>query len=410
MFHSRILTRCLIGVAIALLNQSAVAQPQRGGLPAPAKTDVPAAGAETDMLRYVDLPMVEALINGQGPYRLVVDTGASGLVLKKELADQLELPAPPGMPEGMSIPVRAPGNDSGLTATLVHVENLSVGAATISGIWTVAMELPFGEDMDGAVGMNVFAECLLTYDYPGKKIRLSHGELAAPNETDIFSYTNKDGSNSHPQIAMEINGQSEQFLIDTGMRGWFSLSTESLKGLDVVQGPADGLMGTSAAGLFPEQTARLQNPISLGKNSVAWPTVRISTGSLSSRVVGSLFLEHFAVTFDAANNRVKFDGTETRLESPPLRSAGFGLEQEGDQMRVVWVDPLSSAAESELAAGHLVLEINDQPAADFYGTPEWSRVIRDNATLALRFRTADDPAVKQATIDVREILPAISAK
>ncbi len=44
--------------------------------------------------------MIEATINDKGPYRLVVDTGASGVLLDSRHADTLDLPSPPGMPAG----------------------------------------------------------------------------------------------------------------------------------------------------------------------------------------------------------------------------------------------------------------------------------------------------------------------
>ena len=139
------------------------AQPQRRGLPAPAESVIPSDAVDLPMHRFYRLPAIDVTINGSGPFRVIVDTGAAGLVLKSEVVKRLELPDPPGLPAGAAmVQLRSPGGP--VSGTLGYVETLEVGEARFLGVWTVGVDLPFGDDLDGVVGMNVFNECLLTYD------------------------------------------------------------------------------------------------------------------------------------------------------------------------------------------------------------------------------------------------------
>ena len=379
---------------------------QRSGLPVPRETLIPEDGVEVEMLRFNRLPMIEIEINGKGPFRVVVDTGAAGVVLKKELAAELGLPAPPGMPEGQEIKVRAPGSD-GLTATLHFIEELNVDAARIKGVWAIALEMPFGDGVDGVIGMDVFNDCLLTYDYPRNRIALHQGELPEVNGRDILAFSNPNMPNSHPQIDFSIDGEANSFMIDTGFRGWFAMGKEQIETMDVVDGPVEGEMGMSTAGPIPTQVARVSNSFTLGDIVVDYPTVRIIGGKLMKRVVGTLFLENFKLTFDAQNHRLQLEGPERdSLHPPALRSPGFGLIQRAGQMVVWFVNPGSDAAALGLKANDIVLEINGSPAKDVFGTLAWDQLIQsaESLTVGIEREGVESPM----TLDIK-VMNVISA-
>lgn len=388
----------------------ASAQPTRGGPPLPKETQIPEVGVEVEMLRYNRLPMIEAMVNGQGPYRFVVDTGAAGVVLKEKLAKKLELPTPPGMAEGMRIKVRAPGS-AGLPASLFYIDSLTVGKVKIGGIWTIAMELPFGDGMDGVIGMDVFNDCLLTYDYPNDRMSFTRGELPSVNDRDVLSYSNPRMPNTHPEIELKIDGEPIRFMIDTGLRGWFAMSEKAIEGWQVIQGPASGEMGMSAAGLIPSEVSRIDNTISAGDFSVRKPIVRTISGNLAANVVGTFFLENFKVTFDAKNKRIGLAGPAEKSVTPKsLRSLGFGLKNEGDQMLVWYVHPESHASKIGIQADDLILTINGQPAREIFEGKDWQELLQSNDQLTVDYRAEDDESPKTASLNILEILPGADVK
>ena len=120
---------------------------------------MPDKDVEIEMLRFRQLPMIELMLNDSGPYRMIVDTGAAGLVVTPQLAKKLDLPSPPGIPDGMQVQVRTPGGP--VPATLHYADKIDIGDASFKGVWTIATSLPFGDGMEGVIGMNVFKEGLL---------------------------------------------------------------------------------------------------------------------------------------------------------------------------------------------------------------------------------------------------------
>ncbi|MGB2987634.1 MAG: retropepsin-like aspartic protease, partial [Phycisphaerae bacterium] len=196
------------------------------------------------MHRWNRLPVIDATINGKGPFRLIVDTGAAGLVLKSELVRKLELPDPPGFPSGAAmVQLQTPGGP--VSGSLGYVLSLEVGDARLQGIWTVGVDMPFGDEVDGVVGMNVFTECLLTYDYPRNRIQLSQGALPNANGRDILSFSSSGSPSSHPIIELEIDRKATPFMIDTGFGGWFRMPAERVEQLKIVEGPVAGTKSNS---------------------------------------------------------------------------------------------------------------------------------------------------------------------
>ncbi len=84
--------RCLalLAVVASLPLGIAQAQPQRRGLPAPTESIFPGKPVEILMHRLNRLPAVDVQINGRGPFRMIVETGAAGVVRQSELAEKLK--------------------------------------------------------------------------------------------------------------------------------------------------------------------------------------------------------------------------------------------------------------------------------------------------------------------------------
>ena len=99
--------------------------PDPAALPSPLPVDsstVPGTPASTAVkLREVDTRMtVPVLINGKGPFRFIVDSGATRTVISSALATQL------GLPSAGTVPLHSVGGESEVPA--VHIDSLYVGA------------------------------------------------------------------------------------------------------------------------------------------------------------------------------------------------------------------------------------------------------------------------------------------
>ncbi|WP_454886061.1 retroviral-like aspartic protease family protein [Sphingomonas oryzagri] len=120
---------------LALLQAAATAPPPAApaapspldpaALPSPLPVDastVPGTPASTAVkLREVDTRMtVPVLVNGKGPYRFIVDSGATRTVISATLAAEL------GLPSAGNVPLHSVGGESNVPA--VHIDSLYVGA------------------------------------------------------------------------------------------------------------------------------------------------------------------------------------------------------------------------------------------------------------------------------------------
>lgn len=131
-----------------------------------------------DILRY--RPYVMVMINGKGPLRFVIDTGASLSVLSDKAAERLGI-----RPVARGGNARAVGGSGSFPIVYGLLDSLTVGEAKIDAvpvyIRTVhaAPETPPAERADGYLGLSVLANFAVTLDYQGKLLTL---DRTAPRE------------------------------------------------------------------------------------------------------------------------------------------------------------------------------------------------------------------------------------
>ncbi|WP_031501017.1 aspartyl protease family protein [Bryobacter aggregatus] len=117
------------------------------------------------------LAIIEGRINGQGPYRFAVDTGASNSVLSQTLAQRLMLP------HGIPVPVMgASGSSAGY---MTKVQNFDIAGRRFAdftfatGDFFDAMSAAAGATVDGVLGANAFQDAVLTIDYPNRRLSIT---------------------------------------------------------------------------------------------------------------------------------------------------------------------------------------------------------------------------------------------
>ena len=131
--------------------------------PAPSgQADTTKIAADTDRARHLTIGVQ---INGRGPFRFVVDTGADRSVLAEDVASNLSLPrGPQVMVEGVirSVP-----------ADTVKVEQLAVGPVTCQNLSVPV--LPRSQLMaDGYLGLDVIDGYRVTLDFKNSELLLSN--------------------------------------------------------------------------------------------------------------------------------------------------------------------------------------------------------------------------------------------
>lgn len=338
--------RTLVVAAVLCLTASfALAQEANHSRRHYASSNMVGDKVEWRFVRWGDGILIDnVMINGKGPFRFVLDTGAEGAGrVDKKVAEALELP------EAGSV------KSSGLlgqmqSVTVRRLDSLAIGALTFTRVVMLSRdynaERPRGlGPIDGILGFHLFNEYLLTINYPARTITITRGELTPPDGKNIVSIISDD---EDPEIEVTIGGQTTKALIDTGAMTSLAVPAEFAKGLKFTSEPQI----TSWEGLTPIRSATLAGAVRLGEIEIANPKTVIA-GPLKDANIGVEILAKLAVTFDQKNARIRFERPAERKRL----GLSFAISTEGFP-EFHGVEPGGVAATAGLRETDRVIGIN----------------------------------------------------
>ncbi len=259
----------------------------------PAIVDVP-------MSFYGNRPVIEVMVNGKGPFLFLIDTGAAGMArADASLVERL----------GLSIVGQESSSDAGnkTQAVLneVKFDTLSIKDLQFRDVTAYSRNYntaTYLSRIDGILGFDIFADYLLTLDYPNRKVRIERGALPKPNGKQILNFQMIEGN---PAIDIFIGGIKTTALVDSGNIRGVDLSSAFLKKIPLVSFPRIIGKGSSVSGEYDVKEVQLQETLSIG--TFAFPEPSVTFSDVFEEInIGSTLLREFAVTFDRKNLRVRF--------------------------------------------------------------------------------------------------------
>jgi Aspartyl protease len=299
----RIFRACILLIASSLLAATGAAQERRMGPPPKpfAKVEMASASTEVPMIAG-DGVTLEVRIDGKGPYRFNLDTGAAGGGrITPELAEAL------GLPVVGQVMAGDPSGRSRRELKIVEAGTLSLGGATFSKVRLAVRELqrrPGSESrVDGVLGVGLFQDVLLTLDYPGRRVRIEPGALPAPDGREVVGFETRGGV---PRIILKIGELEVDADVDSGnMQGELVLPASYLGKVPLETEPK--VVGRARTGFneFEIRQAPLKGAVRLGSHAVEKPLVDF-VEVFPHANVGHAFLRRFAVTLDQKNGRIRF--------------------------------------------------------------------------------------------------------
>ncbi len=170
------------------------------GAPAAALTS---ADIEDDAAGRVIAPV---MLNGQGPFRLVLDTGAGAIVLTPETAAAI------GAAADGSAPVSGVGGQT--RAPRVRIAALDAGAFTRADAPAVVLSGHMLGGADGMIGADSFAGQRMAIDLEARRMTLEPGGAPAPAGFETASGVLRPGGLLI--VDALIDGVRAKALIDTG--------------------------------------------------------------------------------------------------------------------------------------------------------------------------------------------------
>ena len=190
------------------------------------------------------MPTVEVMVNGKGPFVFGFDTGAqAGPRLDASLVEKLALKA-----TGEVQATDSSGRNPQASAT-VKLDSLSIGSLRFADVTAASRNYknsPRPLQVDGILGLNLFADYLVTLDFPAKKLRIEKGELPKSDGAEILDYKNAAGIT---QVELSVGDQKIRAHLDTGNAiGAFVFPTSFVEKLSMAGEPRVVGRARSASG------------------------------------------------------------------------------------------------------------------------------------------------------------------
>jgi predicted aspartyl protease len=327
---------------------------------------------------------VSVMINGQGPFRMLVDTGSTCSMISPEVAAAVEARGDDAEEEGAQI-VNAFGNS--LSIPQVLLDSVELGGVQFEGVVAGVVPLEVqskidSREIDGLLGYSLFSDLFFALDLPGQALVLStdwpkdmqpvRAELAIRENTGV------------PFVSVKVQGKEFDVMIDSGSTDGLHLSPAEAASLSWKIEPRPGLLLSVAGEMGREKMGRLSGVLELGQLRQNEPVVDVSEGAPT---IGVGLLHSFCLVFHEADDRLWLcSAASGPVPSPPVRTVGLSMVADKDGWRVIATIPNSPAEEAMIMKGDLVTQIEGKSARS------WSRDqvqnwVETHENLALRMST-----------------------
>ncbi len=244
-------------------------------------------------------PVIEVMVNGQGPFRFMFDTGAAyDLRLDEKVAKGWNLK----MIDSVRVGDGSGKNDRWLP--MVQINNISLGGYNISNTRALVRNYnKLGADrIDGVIGLGYFRNVLVELVFERNQMIISKGRLE-PSAPNTIPYNFDRGI---PVISASLNGKNINMNFDTGNMGGLTfhsadITPEIMDGEPKIVGRAQ-----TVANQFEIREAKLKKPFRIGNLVFENPTVIIND-IIPAANMGVTFSRQMNCTFDPSNRLMKLE-------------------------------------------------------------------------------------------------------
>lgn len=272
--------------------------------------------SEVPFLRQADgRIIVFALIDGAGPFPLIIDTGASVTVLDDSLVAELGLAA-----RGVEVTVHGVGGAS--SAPAYEPISVALGADELSLPWVVGIDLPGSSDARGILGVDALAQRTIEIDSGARMLRLRSDRYAPPPGAGTSRSNMVIDTNGLPHVEIRVNNTRGLALIDTGLGGMIidpafaaragvPLSADPVEFRDVTN-EATAVQRTGRARLRIGQAFWIVERVALLRPEVL---DRLDAGERTEAVLGASVFSETTLVLDFTSRRLYVLGDVGQLVS-----------------------------------------------------------------------------------------------
>jgi hypothetical protein len=255
-------------------------------------------------------PIVDVFLNGKGPFRMFLDTGAGTTVLDSSLTAEL------GLVKTSETRLGDPANPQAIAADVVVIDTVRIGAAVFNGVRAASFDrsaIRPGANMPrGVLGFPTFHDVLETIDFPQATLRITRGHLGEPDGRAVVQYRAPDVV---PFIPIDVAGTPMEAHLDTGSPGFLSIPEKDSARVHFAEPLREVARGRTVNSVVTFRGAKLAGAVRVGAVSFDRPLV-VLNDKLPNANLGSRALADCVLTLDPSNQRMSL--VRTRV-SPPTR-------------------------------------------------------------------------------------------
>jgi len=294
-------------------------------------------------------------------YRFILDTGAPNII-SKELFQTIKN-------DSLTTMAITDVNQKEKLLKVVSIPQLTLGSVTFNNSASLVYDFKGNKiincfQIDGFIGSNMLRNSIIQIELNKKRIIITNNKkklnLKRKNSTKIKIL----GLQSLPFIWMNLfgNGKAkDQVLIDTGMSGFYDMSSKSFKIFEEenILKFADSSKGSTANGLFGFHTKTVEYRVVIPKIKIGNATftnfVTITTHDQFSKI-GTDILEYGNLTIDYKNKRFYFDPFQKESTDLKEKLLGFKSAFIDDKIVIgfVWDEELKEL----ISFGDEIIKIN----------------------------------------------------
>ncbi|MBW8840694.1 MAG: aspartyl protease family protein [Sphingomonadales bacterium] len=397
------------------LTMSAPRTAARYAMPAsnPADFSLPPSGRATLPFRLINNHIVvDARIDGKGPFPFLVDTGGHDILT---LATVRTL----GLRPIGATPSFGAGEQAN-TSGYVRVARIDAGGGMLTDqtIITLDFSPPAVEGLTfgGMIGVEFFQRFVVRIDYGAKTItfidprRFDVRERASAGTGMSFDFYEH-----MPQVAGTIDGRPARFDIDTGSRSDVTFTRPFVEKAGLRAAYPDGVTITDGWGVGgPARSYVVRSrSLSLGGVTVERPIAALSAAKAGSFAdegsdgnIGSGLLKRFVVTFDYPHRRLYLQ----RLARPDADTGrfdrtGMWINQQKSGFEIMDLADNGPATTAGLKKGDVVLAIGGQDVASLSLSDARSmlKTVAVGQPLPISYRR--DGKISEAIVTPRDLIP-----
>jgi predicted aspartyl protease len=371
-----------------------------------------------------NLIVIPILVNGNGPYNFILDTGSeSGLIFDRWVIAENNLVNARKIPiyasNGNKVTDLLVANDLKIQMTGVEASQQTMLVLKENNLDIKGM---LGINAHGVLGSELFNRFVVEIDYQNEKIRLyKHDHFKAPKG---YKRMDIEVKSFRPYITVDIKqkGRKRQkfnLLIDSGASSALFLDEQRHEQIDLPKKTLDHTIGSGITGLLSGKIGRVKK-VWLGKHFkfknviTSYPQQWKIQTEVSDRdgtiirhgTLGSDMLSRFNVIYDYLNGAVYFKKTKEYKEEFKFNRAGFtftALGKELNQYFIADIIPNSPAEKIGLQPNDEIIAIGNKPVF-FYTFSEINGFLRGDTGTSFDIIIRRNGELFKKTLRLRKLI------